>query len=47
MLARLGFVAVVLTAAVVLIAFGYTAAAAIEVIFAAGLVAVEILKRMG
>jgi hypothetical protein len=46
-LARLGFVTVVVVAAVVLIALGYAAVAAIEVVLGAGLAAVEIIKRLG
>jgi hypothetical protein len=43
---RLGFVLVFVIAAVALIATGYTAVAAVEVLLGAGLTAVEILKRL-
>jgi hypothetical protein len=47
LLVRLGFVAVMLIVAVVLIALGYTAAAAVGLILGVGLAAVEIIKRLG
>lgn len=47
MLVRLGFVVVFVGAAIALIASGYTAVAAVEVLFGAGLAAVEIIKRLG
>lgn len=46
LLVRLGFVAVMLIVAVVLIALGYTAAAAVGLILGVGLAAVEIIKRL-
>jgi hypothetical protein len=44
---RLGFVALTVTGAVVLVALGYPTLAVIEVILGAGLAAVEILRRLG
>ena len=46
LLVRLGFVALVLVIAVVLISLGYTAAAAVGLVLGAGLAAVEIIKRL-
>jgi hypothetical protein len=43
---QLGFVAVVITAAVVLVAVGLPAAAVLTIIGGAGLAAVEILRRL-
>jgi hypothetical protein len=44
---RLGFVSVVIASAVVLVVVGYPVVAVIEVLIAAGVVAVEILRRLG
>lgn len=46
LLVRLGFVAVVLIVAVMLIALGYTVAAAVGLVLGVGLAAVEIIKRL-
>lgn len=44
---RLGFIALTVTGAVVLVALGYPTLAVIEVIVGAGFAAVEILRRLG
>jgi hypothetical protein len=46
LIVRLGFVLVVLIIAVVLIALGYTAAAAVGLVLGVGLAATEIIKRL-
>ena len=46
LLVRLGFVAVMLIVAVVMVALGYTAAAAACLILGVGLASVEIIKRL-
>jgi hypothetical protein len=44
---RLGFVSMLLVVAVVLVALGYTAAAAVGLILGVGLAATEIIRRLG